>query len=65
MADHVYKNNNLAALISSGSFLNSGMIIAPCTIKTLSGIANSYHDNLVVRAADVTLKEKRKLPALA
>jgi len=61
MADHVYESSNLAASISSGSFLNSGMIIAPCTIKTLSGIANSYNDNLVVRAADVTLKEKRKL----
>jgi flavin prenyltransferase len=61
MADHVYDNNNLAAAISSGSFLNCGMIVAPCTIKTLSGIANSYNDNLVVRAADVALKEKRKL----
>jgi flavin prenyltransferase len=61
MADHVYEDKNLAALISSGSFLNSGMIVAPCTIKTLSGIAHSYNDNLLVRAADVTLKEKRKL----
>jgi flavin prenyltransferase len=61
MADHVYEANNLAAAISSGSFLTGGMIVAPCTIKTLSGIANSYNDNLLVRAADVTLKERRKL----
>jgi len=61
LADHVYEDHNLAAAISSGSFLTDGMIVAPCTIKTLSGIANSYNDNLLVRAADVTLKEKRKL----
>ncbi len=61
LADHVHENNNLAASISSGSFLNRGMIVAPCTIKTLSGIARSYNDNLLVRAADVALKEKRKL----
>ncbi len=61
MADCVYNNRNLAASISSGSFLTDGMVIVPCSIKTLSGIANSYTDNLLVRAADVTLKEKRKL----
>ncbi|MBF0288397.1 MAG: UbiX family flavin prenyltransferase [SAR324 cluster bacterium] len=61
MADCVYNNRNLAAAISSGSFLTDGMVIVPCSIKTLSGIANSYTDNLLVRAADVTLKEKRKL----
>lgn len=64
MAYKVYKNDDLAAPPSSGSFLTSGMIVAPCTIKTLSGIANSYSDNLLVRAADVTLKEKRKLVLL-
>lgn len=61
MADKVYDNNDLGASPASGSFLHNGMIVAPCTIKTLSGIANSYSDNLLVRAADVTLKEKRKL----
>jgi 4-hydroxy-3-polyprenylbenzoate decarboxylase len=61
MADKVYDNNDLEASPASGSFLNNGMIVAPCTIKTLSGIANSYSDNLLVRAADVALKEKRKL----
>lgn len=64
MANKVYNNNDLAAPLASGSFLTSGMIVAPCTIKTLSGIANSYSDNLLVRAADVTLKEKRKLVLL-
>jgi len=61
MAEKVYENNDLGASPASGSFLNDGMIVAPCTIKTLSGIANSYSDTLLVRAADVTLKEKRKL----
>jgi 4-hydroxy-3-polyprenylbenzoate decarboxylase len=64
MADYTYDNKNMAAAISSGSFLTDGMIVAPCTIKTLSGIANSYTDNLLVRAADVSLKEKRKLVLL-
>ena len=64
MADKVYDNNDLEASPASGSFLHNGMIVAPCTIKTLSGIANSYSDNLLVRAADVTLKEKRKLVLL-
>ncbi len=64
MADYTYDNKNMAASISSGSFLTDGMIVAPCTIKTLSGIANSYTDNLLVRAADVSLKEKRKLVLL-
>jgi len=61
MADVVYDNKNVAAAVASGSFLTQGMIVAPCTIKSLSGIANSYTTNLLVRAADVTLKEKRKL----
>ena len=61
MADYIYDNKNVGASLASGSFLTDGMVVAPCTIKTLSGIANSYTDNLLVRAADVTLKEKRKL----
>ena len=61
MADVVYDDRNIAAAISSGSFITSGMIIIPCSIKTLSGIANSYNDTLITRAADVVLKEKRKL----
>jgi len=61
MADYTYDNKNMAASLASGSFLTEGMVVVPCTIKTLSGIANSYTENLLVRAADVTLKEKRKL----
>jgi 4-hydroxy-3-polyprenylbenzoate decarboxylase len=61
MADCVYDHKNMAASLASGSFITDGMIVIPCTIKTLSGIANSYNENLIVRAADVTLKEKRKL----
>ena len=61
MADYVYDHNDVAASLASGSFLTMGMVVVPCTIKTLSGIANSYNENLLVRAADVTLKEKRKL----
>jgi 4-hydroxy-3-polyprenylbenzoate decarboxylase len=64
MADRVYDNADLGAPMASGSFLTNGMIVAPCTIKTLSGIANSYSENLIVRAADVTLKEKKKLVLL-
>ena len=61
MADHIYDNRDVGAAVASGSFLTEGMVVVPCTIKTLSGIANSYTDNLLVRAADVTLKEGRKL----
>ncbi len=61
MATVVYDHKNMAAKVASGSFLVDGMVVVPCTIKTLSGIANSYSENLIVRAADVTLKEKRKL----
>jgi 4-hydroxy-3-polyprenylbenzoate decarboxylase len=61
MAGFVYDDRDMGAALSSGSFLTGGMIVVPCTIKTLSGIANSYTSNLIVRAADVTLKEGRKL----
>ena len=60
-ADVLYRDDDLGARISSGSFLTRGMVVIPCSVKTLSGIANSYNANLLVRAADVTLKERRPL----
>ncbi|MEZ5279401.1 MAG: UbiX family flavin prenyltransferase [Acidimicrobiales bacterium] len=61
LADHVHGSRDISAPISSGSFRTAGMIVAPCSIKTLSAVASSYSADLVSRAADVTLKEGRRL----
>ena len=61
LADVVHNNTNVGASISSGTFKTMGMAVIPCSIKSLSGIANAFHENLLIRAADVVLKERRRL----
>ena len=61
LASFSYDIGDLGAQISSGSFQTDGMIVAPCTVKTMSAIANSYSENLLIRVGDVTLKERRQL----
>jgi 4-hydroxy-3-polyprenylbenzoate decarboxylase len=64
LADRIYDHRDIGAAISSGSFQTIGMLIAPCSVRTLSGIANSYDAELTVRAADVCLKERRRVVLL-
>lgn len=61
LADVLYNHKDIGAAISSGSFKTEGMLVAPCSVKTLSGIANCFDEELVVRAADVCLKERRRV----
>ena len=61
LASFSYDIRDIGARVSSGSFKTDGMIVAPCTVKTMSAIANSYSDNLLIRVGDVTLKERRPL----
>ena len=64
LADVNYNFEDVGAALASGSFLTDGMVVAPCSVKTASAIAHCYNDNLLVRAADVTLKERRTLVVL-
>ena len=61
LADRTHRFNNIAAAISSGSYKTFGMVVIPCSMKTLAGIAHSFSDNLLLRAADVVLKDRRRL----
>ncbi len=65
LADHVYNLHDIGASIASGTFQTEGMVVVPCSMKTVAGIHSGYSDNLLLRAADVTLKERRKLVLVA
>lgn len=64
LADHAYHPKDIGAAIASGSFLTEGMVVAPCSMKTLAAVAHAHADDLVSRAADVVLKERRRLVIL-
>lgn len=65
LADVVYDNENIGAAVASGSYQTMGMVVVPCSMKTAAGIYSGYSDNLLLRAADVVLKERRKLVLVA